>query len=90
MLAASFNGKVIDLELPLNESGELKLHKWEDQEAKSTFWHSSSHLMAEALELLYPGIKFGIGPSIENGFYYDVDLGDRTITDSTSRRSRTR
>ena len=82
MLAASFNGKVIDLDLPLNESGELKLHKWEDQEAKSTFWHSSSHLMAEALELLYPGIKFGIGPSIENGFYYDVDLGDRTITDS--------
>ena len=58
------------------------MHKWEDQEAKSTFWHSSSHLMAEALELLYPGIKFGIGPSIENGFYYDVDLGDRTITDS--------
>ena len=82
VLAASFNGKVIDLELPLNESGELKLHKWEDQAAKSTFWHSSSHLMAEALELLYPGIKFGIGPSIENGFYYDVDLGDRTITDS--------
>mgnify|MGYP001777383532 FL=1 len=82
VLAASFNGKVIDLDLPLNESGELKLHKWEDQEAKSTFWHSSSHLMAEALELLYPGIKFGIGPSIENGFYYDVDLGDRTITDS--------
>ena len=82
VLAASFNGKVIDLELPLNESGELRLHKWEDQEAKSTFWHSSSHLMAEALELLYPGIKFGIGPSIENGFYYDVDLGDRTITDS--------
>ena len=82
VLAASFNGKVIDLELPLTESGQLKLHKWEDQEAKSTFWHSSSHLMAEALELLYPGIKFGIGPSIENGFYYDVDLGDRTITDS--------
>ena len=82
VLAASFNGKVIDLELPLNESGELRLHKWEDQEAKSTFWHSSSHLMAEALELLYPGIKFGIGPSIENGFYYDVDLGDRTITES--------
>ena len=86
VLAASFNGKVIDLELPLNESGELKLHKWEDQEAKSTFWHSSSHLMAEALELLYPGIKFGIGPSIENGFYYDVDLGDRTITDSNLKK----
>ncbi len=86
VLAASFNGKVIDLELPLQESGELKLHKWEDQEAKSTFWHSSSHLMAEALELLYPGIKFGIGPSIENGFYYDVDLGDRTITDADLRK----
>ncbi len=82
VLAASFNGKVIDLELPLSESGSLKLHKWEDQEAKSTFWHSSSHLMAEALELLYPGIKFGIGPSIENGFYYDVDLGDKTITEA--------
>lgn len=86
VLAASFNGKVIDLELPLQESGELKLHKWEDQEAKSTFWHSSSHLMAEALELLYPGIKFGIGPSIENGFYYDVDLGDKTITDTDLRK----
>ena len=72
VLAASFNGKVMDLELPLTESGQLKLHKWEDQEAKSTFWHSSSHLMAEALELLYPGIKFGIGPSIENGFYYEL------------------
>ena len=82
VLAASFNGKVIDLELPLSESGSLKLHKWEDQEAKSTFWHSSSHLMAEALELLYPGIKFGIGPSIENGFYYDVDFGDKTITEA--------
>ena len=82
VLAASFNGKVIDLELPLSESGSLKLHKWEDQEAKSTFWHSSSHLMAEALELLYPGIKFGIGPSIENGFYYDVDLGDKTIMEA--------
>lgn len=82
VLAASFNDVVYDLERPLNESGSLKLHKWEDQQAKSTFWHSSSHLMAEALEALYPGIKFGIGPSIENGFYYDVDLGGRTITDS--------
>ena len=81
VLAASFNDVVYDLERPLNESGSLKLHKWEDQQAKSTFWHSSSHLMAEALEALYPGIKFGIGPSIENGFYYDVDLGGRTITE---------
>lgn len=81
VLAASFNDVIYDLERPLNESGSLKLHKWEDQQAKSTFWHSSSHLMAEALEALYPGIKFGIGPSIENGFYYDVDLGGRTITE---------
>ena len=65
-----------------SENGSLKLHKWEDAEAKSTFWHSSSHLMAEALEALYPGIKFGIGPSIETGFYYDVDLGEKTITES--------
>ncbi|MDD4293875.1 MAG: threonine--tRNA ligase [Bacteroidales bacterium] len=60
----------------------IKLHKWEDQEAKNTFWHSSSHLMSEALEQLYPGIKFGIGPAIETGFYYDVDLGEKTITES--------
>lgn len=82
VLAATFNGKIYDLDRPIETDGTLKLHKWEDQEAKSTFWHSSSHLMAEALEALYPGIKFGIGPSIDSGFYYDVDLGDRTITDA--------
>lgn len=82
VLAATFNEKIYDLDRPIETDGTLKLHKWEDQEAKSTFWHSSSHLMAEALETLYPGIKFGIGPSIDSGFYYDVDLGDRTITDA--------
>lgn len=82
VLAATFNEKIYDLDRPIETDGSLKLHKWEDQEAKSTFWHSSSHLMAEALESLYPGIKFGIGPSIDSGFYYDVDLGDRTITDA--------
>ncbi len=82
VLAASFNGNIYDLERPITESGEIKLHKWEDQQAKTVFWHSSSHLMAEALEALYPGIKFGIGPAIDTGFYYDVDLGDRTITES--------
>ncbi len=82
VLAASFNGNVYDLERPLTENGELKLHKWEDPQAKNVFWHSSSHLMAEALEILYPGIKFGIGPAIDTGFYYDVDLGDKTITDA--------
>ena len=82
VLAATFNEQIYDLDRPLLESGSLKLHKWEDPEAKATFWHSSSHLMAEALEALYPGIKFGIGPAIETGFYYDVDLGERTITES--------
>ncbi len=82
VLAASFNGNVYDLERPITESGEIKLHKWEDQQAKTVFWHSSSHLMAEALEALYPGIKFGIGPAIDTGFYYDVDLGDKTITEA--------
>ena len=82
VLAVSVNDKVFDLLRPINEDCTIKLHKWEDQEAKQTFWHSSSHLMAEALQSLFPGIKFGIGPSIETGFYYDVDLGDKTITEA--------
>ena len=82
VLAVSVNDKVYDLLRPINEDCSIKLHKWEDQEAKQTFWHSSSHLMAEALQSLFPGIKFGIGPSIETGFYYDVDLGERTITEA--------
>jgi len=73
ILAATVNGKVTDVNLPINEDAAVKFHKWEDEEAKRTFWHTSSHLMAAALEELYPGIKFGIGPSIESGFYYDVD-----------------
>ncbi len=82
VLAASVNSKVVEVTRAISEDASLKLHKWDDQEAKSTFWHSSSHLMAEALELLYPGIKFGIGPSIETGFYYDVDTGERSITEA--------
>ena len=82
VLAATINSKVVEINRPINEDASIKLHKWEDQEAKNTFWHSSSHLMAEALEQLYPGIKFGIGPAIETGFYYDVDLGEKTITES--------
>ncbi len=81
--AATVNGEIRDLVRPITEDASLKLHKWEDEEAKHAFWHSSAHLMAEALESLYPGIKFGIGPAIENGFYYDVDPGDGiVITDS--------
>jgi threonyl-tRNA synthetase len=74
--AATVNGEIWDLTRPINDDSNLKLHKWEDAEAKHAFWHSSAHLMAEALEALYPGMKFGIGPAIENGFYYDVDPGD--------------
>jgi threonyl-tRNA synthetase len=80
--AATVNGEVWDLTRPIGTDASIKLHKWEDAEAKHAFWHSSAHLMAAALEEIYPGIKFGIGPAIENGFYYDVDPGDgRVITD---------
>ena len=82
VLAASVNSNVVEVTRPINEDAAIKLHKWDDQEAKSTFWHSSSHLMAEALELIYPGIKFGSGPSIETGFYYDVDTGEQSITEA--------
>ncbi len=81
VLAAEVNGEVWDSARPINNDVSLKLLTWDDKNAKSTFWHSSAHLMAEALEALYPGVKFGIGPSIEQGFYYDIDLGDRTIGD---------
>lgn len=81
VLAAKVNGKVWDATRPIREDAEVKLLTWDDAEGKSTFWHSSAHLMAEALESEYPGVKFGIGPAIENGFYYDIDLGDRQITD---------
>ena len=73
VLSATVDGHVVDLAMPILHNSALKLNKWDDAEGKSTFWHTSSHLLAEALEQLYPGIKFGIGPSIENGFYYDVD-----------------
>ncbi|MCI2121878.1 MAG: threonine--tRNA ligase [Bacteroidales bacterium] len=76
VLVASVNDQIWDLDRPIETDCTIKLHKWDDDEAKKAFWHSSSHLMAEALQILYPGVKFGIGPAIETGFYYDVDLGD--------------
>ena len=82
VLAVSVNNEIYDLLRPINADASVRLHKWEDPEAKKTFWHSSSHLMAEALEALFPGIKFGIGPAIETGFYYDVDLGEKAITEA--------
>lgn len=80
VLSAKVNGKVQDATLPINEDSEIQLLTWNDDEGKNTFWHSSAHLLAEALEEIYPGIKLGIGPPIENGFYYDVDPGDRVIS----------
>ncbi len=82
VLAAEANGEVIDATLPLNEDVNLKLLTWNDKDGKSTMWHSSAHLMAEAIEALYPGTKLAIGPSIESGFYYDIDLGGHHITDA--------
>ena len=80
VLAAKVNGEVWDASRPLNQDVELQLLTWNDDSGKMAFWHSSAHLLAEALEELYPGIKFGIGPPIENGFYYDVDPGDRVLS----------
>ena len=80
--APESKGTTYDLTRPIESDATVTLLKWDSDEAKRVFWHSSSHLMAEALEALYPGVKFGIGPAIENGFYYDVDLGGQTITDA--------
>lgn len=79
VLAAKVNGQVWDATRPINQDSSIQLLTWNDLEGKNTFWHSSAHLLAEALEALYPGIKFGIGPPIETGFYYDVDFGDKTL-----------
>lgn len=80
VLSAKVNGEVWDASRPIAEDVTLQLLTWDDKEGKNTFWHSSAHLMAEALEALYPGIKFGIGPPVDNGFYYDVDTGDRQLS----------
>ena len=82
VLAATVNGAEWDLSRPIESDAAVKLFKWEDAEGKHAFWHSSAHLLAEALQELYPQVKFGIGPAIENGFYYDVDCGDTPLTDS--------
>ena len=81
VLAAKVNGQVQDASKSLNDKDSLQLLTWTDDEGKAAMWHSSAHLMAEAIEILYPGVKFGIGPDIENGFYYDVDFGDRVVSE---------
>ncbi|MDE7375270.1 MAG: threonine--tRNA ligase [Muribaculaceae bacterium] len=80
VLASSVNDEEWDLTRPINADAEIKFYKWDDPEGKHAFWHSSAHLLAEALQELYPGVKFGIGPAIENGFYYDIDPGEHQIT----------
>ena len=80
VLSASVNNEVWDAYRPITTDATLTLHTWNDKQGKMSFWHSSAHIMAEALEALYPGVKLGIGPAIDNGFYYDVDLGDRVLS----------
>ena len=82
ILAAEVNGEVWDLSRPIKEDASIKFLTWEDEKGKSTFWHSSAHLMAEAVEDTFPGVKFWVGPPVEKGFYYDIDLGDNVITES--------
>ena len=82
VLSCGVNGETYDLTRPINEDAAVVLYKWDDAEGKHTFWHTSAHLLAEALQEMYPGIQFGIGPAIENGFYYDVDPGEAVIKES--------
>lgn len=82
VLAAKVNGQVWDLTRPIDADATIELLKWEDEDGKHAYWHSSAHLMAEAIQILYPHAKFGIGPAIENGFYYDIDFGDTPVKDA--------
>ena len=81
VVAAGVNGQVWDASRPINEDSAIKLYTWNDAEGKNTFWHSSAHLMAEAVESIFPGVKFWVGPPVENGFYYDIDLGDKKLNE---------
>ena len=82
VLCMSLNGQNYDVARPITEDASIKFYKWEDDAGRNTFWHSSSHLLAAAVEQLYPGVKLGIGPAIENGFYYDIDFGDKNIVEA--------
>ncbi|WP_053975388.1 threonine--tRNA ligase [Mangrovimonas xylaniphaga] len=81
VISANFNNETIEVSTPITTNGSLILYTWNDKDGKKAFWHSSSHVLAQALEELYPGVKLSIGPAIENGFYYDVDFGDQSISD---------
>ena len=81
VLVASVNNKVVDATKAITEDATIKFHTWDDAEGKNTFWHSSAHLMAEAIESIFPGVKFWVGPALDKGFYYDVDMGDKKISE---------
>src|ERR1700712_823815 len=81
VLAATVNGEVWDASRPINDDASLKLLTWDDTDGKSTFWHSTAHLMAEAVQDKFPGAKFWVGPAIDKGFYYDIDLGDTKMSE---------
>lgn len=82
VITAKVNGKTVETVTPINSDASIHLYTWESEEGKQVFWHSSAHILAQTLEFFYPGIKLTIGPAIENGFYYDVDLGEKTISES--------
>ncbi len=86
VISAAFNGETVETATPLTTDGDLVLYTWGDDAGKKAFWHSSAHLLAQALEELYPGVKLWIGPAVEKGFYYDVDLGDATLSDKDFKR----
>lgn len=87
VLSISVNGEVWDLTRPITKDAAIRLHTWDDREGKDTFWHSSAHLMAEAIEIYFPGTRFGIGPTVDNGFYYDIDLpGGQQLTEKDLER----
>src|SRR3954469_20074425 len=86
VLAAKISGEVWDLSRPIDRDVTLELLTWNDLDGKATFWHSSAHLMAEALEDMFPGVKFWVGPPLETGFYYDVDLGDHQVAEEDLRK----
>src|SRR5580765_5366600 len=90
VLAANINGQVWDATRPINDDATIKLLTWEQNEGKSTFWHSSAHLMAEAVESMFPGVKFWVGPPVENGFYYDMDLGGKQVTEDDLKKLETK
>ena len=86
VLAAKVNDQVWDATRPINEDAALKLLTWDDTDGKSVFWHSSAHLMAEAVESMFPGVKFWVGPPLDKGYYYDMDLGGRQLTEDDLRK----